>query len=110
MELEEQQPPQEKYTTSRKKSLLEATAIQVLDDFPQQQPGVVIQPHIVSSPAPSVKNNNNSVIQCCYKVSALLSARFQHHAIHVAAESQKMVGTRDIRHICFISHANRFFF
>lgn len=83
MGLEEQQQPlpPEQYTTTKEKSLVETVAVQALDNRCSQQEqrattaeeGVVVRPHIVSSPTPSVRsntNNNNDLIQCCYKVSA----------------------------------------
>ena len=84
---QQQQPPQEMDATTEK-NLVEAVAVQVLDDGPQreQQERVVIQHHYIVSPGPSVRNNGD--IQCCYPVSdrsppVNAAANTRTHRVHV---------------------------
>ena len=70
MELEAQrQPPQNGEDTTAKGLQVEAAAIQVLDNCPQQaEERVIIHRYIVPSPTPSVRSD--TAVQCCYPVSA----------------------------------------
>lgn len=98
---EEQRHPPPDNDTTKKKSLDGSVPVQVLDDRSHQRQQhtterVAVRPDIVLSPTPSVRNsnNNNTAIECCYRVSV---RRQQAMCTGVVVEARKC--TRKLTHV-----------